>query len=367
MDETTESNGEHLLNGHLLIGAENYDDVDGSESCERGGSVTGDDELIIEQQVDSVENDCAATVNNVCKTSSENVLANPDKINLLNSQHNGKAPPIACTEVHVLNNVDDNEDNLAKAIEQQTETNCEQHETKHDQVQITPENEEETCSKQHTDQMGAADGEAEKTLVSNQTVPAVRPKDLSGIKPRNEESEGGEWRADPHGSTSGSLPLHGTVIREGDMVSFIADNLEEKIRQSFSPTTSLKSSDSNLSECSRRVQKIAKDESTIPKIDPHILEDLEKQAKKVADNLDLMMGNLKGTLHNMSAISVGYIQTHRDSVNGMGEAVDNSVKSMYTLIAKCEELNKNMQPIYQLSRQIKEIKRRLDLLEMVFK
>ncbi|XP_077982205.1 uncharacterized protein LOC144437184 isoform X2 [Glandiceps talaboti] len=114
-------------------------------------------------------------------------------------------------------------------------------------------------------------------------------------------------------------------------------------------------------------QKSPQDASAIPKIDPTALDDLEKQARKVADNLDLMLGNLKGTLHNMSAISVGYIQTHRDAVDRMGESVDNSVKSMYSLIAKCEELNKNMQPVYQLSRQIKEIKRRLDLLETQFK
>ncbi|XP_077982197.1 uncharacterized protein LOC144437184 isoform X1 [Glandiceps talaboti] len=188
--------------------------------------------------------------------------------------------------------------------------------------------------------------------------PIVRPKEIAKGK-----SDGGEWRdrEDPYGSAAGSLPLHGTVIREGDMVSFIADNLEEKIRQSFSSQ--------KYSDLSKKVvqQKSPQDASAIPKIDPTALDDLEKQARKVADNLDLMLGNLKGTLHNMSAISVGYIQTHRDAVDRMGESVDNSVKSMYSLIAKCEELNKNMQPVYQLSRQIKEIKRRLDLLETQFK
>ncbi|XP_070558424.1 BLOC-1-related complex subunit 6-like isoform X2 [Ptychodera flava] len=113
--------------------------------------------------------------------------------------------------------------------------------------------------------------------------------------------------------------------------------------------------------------KFTPDESAIPKIDPTIISDLEKQATRVADNLDLMLGNLKGTLHNMSAISVGYMQTHRDSVDRMGETVDSCVKSMYSLIAKCEELNKNMQPVYHLSTQIKEIKRRLDQLEAQFK
>ncbi|XP_070558423.1 dentin sialophosphoprotein-like isoform X1 [Ptychodera flava] len=203
-----------------------------------------------------------------------------------------------------------------------------------------------------------------KPFIDSQS--ATIPNDESrNVSATEEASNGGEWRdrEGPYGSAAGSLPLHGTVIREGDMVSFIADNLEEKIRQSFSPQKYSAQEPSKPT-----VQpKFTPDESAIPKIDPTIISDLEKQATRVADNLDLMLGNLKGTLHNMSAISVGYMQTHRDSVDRMGETVDSCVKSMYSLIAKCEELNKNMQPVYHLSTQIKEIKRRLDQLEAQFK
>ena len=38
-------------------------------------------------------------------------------------------------------------------------------------------------------------------------------------------------------------------------------------------------------------------------------------------------------------------------------------RAMYQLMAKCEELNKNMAPAYRIAGQIKEIKRLLDLFE----
>ncbi|CAJ0939863.1 unnamed protein product [Ranitomeya imitator] len=69
----------------------------------------------------------------------------------------------------------------------------------------------------------------------------------------------------------------------------------------------------------------------------------------------------------MTALSVGYIQTYRDSVDSLGESVDMSIKGMYTLMARCEELDRSMQPIHALAKQIREIKRTLEMFETLCK
>lgn len=194
-------------------------------------------------------------------------------------------------------------------------------------------------------------------------------------------------REDPVGSAMGSLPLHGTLSREGEMVSYVADDLLEKIRQSVGssrstsgatspayPTTSqmmpwattppsMTSSSSSATELGVPVGPSA----MIPPIDPEAIQDLEKQCHMVADNLNLMLGHLSNSLHNMSAITVGHIQTYRDAVEKAGITVDHSVKAMYALMAKVEELNFSMPMVYDLAKQIKSINSQLDELESLCK
>ncbi|XP_071486503.1 uncharacterized protein [Diadema antillarum] len=198
-------------------------------------------------------------------------------------------------------------------------------------------------------------------------------------------------REDPVGSAGGSLPFHGTLTREGDMVSYVADDITEKIRQSVGssrstsgatspayPTTSLMpswattptslpSSSSSTTELGSGVSASGSSASLIPPIDPSAIQDLEKQCKLVADNLDLMLGHLSNSLHNMSAITVGHIQTYRDAVEKAGITVDQSVKAMYALMAKVEELNFAMPVVYDLAKQIKSLHAQLDELESLCK
>lgn len=43
------------------------------------------------------------------------------------------------------------------------------------------------------------------------------------------------------------------------------------------------------------------------------------------------------------------------------------LQGMYTLMARCEELDRSMQPIHTLAAQIRDIKRTLDALEAICK
>ncbi|TRY66862.1 hypothetical protein DNTS_033029 [Danionella cerebrum] len=163
---------------------------------------------------------------------------------------------------------------------------------------------------------------------------------------------------------SSALELEGTVSHDGDLTHFITKNLEQKIKMSSRLSLD---TDSDSSGPVVRGRSSLRRSADIPPIDPSVLEDLEKHTQDVAQSVELMLRSLNGTIQNMTALSVGYIQTYRDSVDSLGESVDMSIKGMYTLMARCEELDRSMQPIQSLAAQIRDIKRTLDALETIFK
>ncbi|XP_063440251.1 dentin sialophosphoprotein-like [Mytilus trossulus] len=184
---------------------------------------------------------------------------------------------------------------------------------------------------------------------------------------------------------SKSMP-QGTVTRKGDMIEFVADDLQEMIKRSSPLTQTASSATSSRRSSLRSYSSVSSSTSSaigtasgvsrspsslfqqspddIPPIDPQAIHDLEMHALKVADNLDLLMGNLKTNLHKMSAITVGCLSAYKTSVDTTCDSVDGSIKSMYALMAKCEELSNSMKPVNKLAEQIKEIKRLLDRFEM---
>ncbi|XP_041954717.1 BLOC-1 related complex subunit 6 [Alosa sapidissima] len=177
-------------------------------------------------------------------------------------------------------------------------------------------------------------------------------------------ARGGQAEGGRRATISSALELEGTVSHEGDLTNFICRNLEQKIKMSSRPSLDC---DSDSSSGSVRGRGSMRRPADIPPIDPSVLLDLQRHTQDVAQSVELMMRSLNGTIQNMTALSVGYIQTYRDSVDSLGESVDMSIKGMYTLMARCEELDRSMQPIHTLAAQIRDIKRTLDALEAVFK
>ncbi|TSO77707.1 BLOC-1-related complex subunit 6 [Bagarius yarrelli] len=163
---------------------------------------------------------------------------------------------------------------------------------------------------------------------------------------------------------SSALELEGTVSHDGDLTHFITKNLEQKIKMSSRPSLD---TDSECAGPVVRGRGSLRRPADIPPIDPSVLVDLHKHTQEVAHSVEVMLRSLNGTIQNMTALSVGYIQTYRDSVDSLGEAVDMSIKGMYTLMARCEELDRSMQPIQTLAAQIRDIKRTLDALESICK
>ncbi|XP_015122779.1 BLOC-1-related complex subunit 6 isoform X1 [Diachasma alloeum] len=161
----------------------------------------------------------------------------------------------------------------------------------------------------------------------------------------------------------GYLRLEGTVMQEGDMVLFVAEDLENKIKLS-SPVT--KKGDTPSFPGSRSSTPCLYRQALNPQLplpDHNALNELEMEARKIATSVDSLTENLAAILHSASAVTVDCLETYRDAVCKTCDAVDHNIKSMYQLMAKCEELSKSMGPIYKLAEQVKEMKRLLDLFE----
>ncbi|KAM9240403.1 LOW QUALITY PROTEIN: BLOC-1-related complex subunit 6 [Leptosomus discolor] len=144
-----------------------------------------------------------------------------------------------------------------------------------------------------------------------------------------------------------ALELEGTVLREGRLTQFVANNLERRIRLSGAP----------------RGEPAAGGGGSIPAIDPGALQDVVALAGQVAAQVDELLRNVHCGLQALTALSVGCIQTYRDGVESLGEAADLSIRAMYALVARCEELDRAMQPVPALAKRIRDMKGTLERLE----
>ncbi|XP_006899216.1 PREDICTED: uncharacterized protein C17orf59 homolog [Elephantulus edwardii] len=158
---------------------------------------------------------------------------------------------------------------------------------------------------------------------------------------------------------SSALELEGTVSRHGDLTHFVANNLQLKIRLSGAPPP--------LLPAPARPCPTPAPTPAIPPIDPDVLRDLERLSRELGGRVDRLLRGLGGAVQELTALSVGCIQTYRDAVDSLGEAVDMSIKGMYTLLARCEELERALQPVQGLARQVRDIRRTLEVLEALCK
>lgn len=53
-----------------------------------------------------------------------------------------------------------------------------------------------------------------------------------------------------------------------------------------------------------------------------------------------------------SALTVGCLETYRDAVCKTCDAIDHNIKSMYQLMAKCEELSNSMAIIFKMAEKL---------------
>ncbi|XP_036337781.1 BLOC-1-related complex subunit 6 [Rhagoletis pomonella] len=156
--------------------------------------------------------------------------------------------------------------------------------------------------------------------------------------------------------------LEGATSADGQMRHFVADNLEEKIRNDQLSYASHNSTPSgaNLSGglLTRRFLQTQR-----PQIDANVLSDIEIEAQYLAASVDNLMENLCNLLHSISSITADNVEVHKNAVNKLTDSMDANIKCMYTIMAKTEEITKSMKPTEQLGQRIREIKRLVDMLD----
>lgn len=168
----------------------------------------------------------------------------------------------------------------------------------------------------------------------------------------------------PNSKSLKPLDLEGSFHVEGNMTHFVAEDLEYKIRLS-SPVT--KKDTPGLQNNSRTcTPNSLYRQLLVPQIgqlDTTLINDLECEAHRMATSIDSLIENLCGILHSISSITADNVDIYKNAVSKMSDAMDSNIKSMYTMMAKAEEVTQSMKIVEAHSARIKDIRRLVDLLE----
>ncbi|KAJ8964204.1 hypothetical protein NQ317_016350 [Molorchus minor] len=62
----------------------------------------------------------------------------------------------------------------------------------------------------------------------------------------------------------------------------------------------------------------------------------------MATSVDNLIENLCGILHSISSITADNVDVYKNAVTKMSDAMDLNIKSMYTMMAKAEEVTQSM-------------------------
>ncbi|CAH0562514.1 unnamed protein product [Brassicogethes aeneus] len=138
----------------------------------------------------------------------------------------------------------------------------------------------------------------------------------------------------------GPLTMEGTVHVEGNMTHFVAEDLEYKIKLS-SPVT--KKGGSRTCTPSSLYRQLLVPQ--IGQLDTGLINDLECEAHRMATSIDNLIENLCGILHSISSITADNVDVYKNAVSKMSDAMDLNIKSMYTMMAKAEEVTQSMKVV----------------------
>ncbi|CAH1107549.1 unnamed protein product [Psylliodes chrysocephalus] len=159
------------------------------------------------------------------------------------------------------------------------------------------------------------------------------------------------------------LNLEGSVHIEGNMTHFVAEEIEQKIRLS-SPVSKKDTPGGSISRtCTPSPLYRQLLVPQVGQLDSALINDLEVEAHRMATSVDSLIENLCGILHSISSITADNVDVYKNAVSKMSDAMDSNIKSMYTMMAKAEEVTQSMKVVEGLSVRIKEIKRLVDLFE----
>ncbi|XP_031357195.1 BLOC-1-related complex subunit 6 isoform X2 [Photinus pyralis] len=161
------------------------------------------------------------------------------------------------------------------------------------------------------------------------------------------------------------LNLEGTVHVEGNMTHFVTEDLEYKIKLS-SPVNKKGDTPPLPGNSKIATPNTLFRQLLVPQMglfDTGLLNDLESEAQRMATSIDNLTENLCGILHSISSITADNVDVYKDAVSKMSDTMDANIKSMYTMMAKAEEVTQAMKTVQNHSVRIKEIRRLVDIFE----
>lgn len=135
--------------------------------------------------------------------------------------------------------------------------------------------------------------------------------------------------------------------------------MSNKVR-SGSPTSYVSSSSEDDFNIGLRQQDLR---SRIAPVDPSVLREIEEQAKVASKSIDKMMTFLTKELGKSTNTTLEIVSVYDSAINRVHNEVEQNIKAMYGLIAKCEELDRKMKPLNELAGQVRTIRETLDHLE----
>lgn len=142
------------------------------------------------------------------------------------------------------------------------------------------------------------------------------------------------------------------------MTSYVADDLISKIKLA-SPTSGTSGamaasieSDATAHASTSAVPRRFLQQSQAAaahQIDVTVISDIECEAQYLATAVDTLTESLGGLLHSISSITADNVEVYRSSVTRLTDSMDANIKSMYTIMAKTEEIGTLMRPAEQLN------------------
>lgn len=147
----------------------------------------------------------------------------------------------------------------------------------------------------------------------------------------------------------------GTVSVAGTQTCYVAEDLEYKIKLASPVVVSrfvddMSSTTATTSDLLPRkfFQQVVQQQSK-HQIDVNVLADVEIEAQYLAANVDTLTENLGNLLHSVSSLTADNVEAYKQSVHKLTDCMDGNIKSMYTIMAKTEEISNAMRPTEQLA------------------
>ena len=142
---------------------------------------------------------------------------------------------------------------------------------------------------------------------------------------------------------------------EQKLVSYVAEDLEERLKMASSISQASESHDETHTLSQQQQSSIGPDIQT--------LQYLETTVSKLSENINQVLISINQSTHSLSGLTVECMKSYERCLTETADVVDQNIKSMYQLMAQVEEVNRSMKSIEPLKKELIQVKHLLDVFE----